>query len=557
MDRPVAPGRAVAFRRSEVEVWSRRARAALAPGRTLPRVLAGLAAGLVAGALGAAEPEAGRIRPAAGLAFAAGAGFGAAGAVAFAAGQLAVLLLVGQVPWVALLFAVSDCVLGLVAWLAFRDGGRVGRGLPDLRSYLWFVAVALVGSLATAMFLAWSDLDARFLESVGLFAVGNLTGVVLVALPLLVLVDLGLRRWSSPIPGEVRAGPLRPVGDGVAGLPAPFEDAEATVLVSHGPDRSLRKLALSAAAVLGITVLAAPLAAVSPAGGSWLAVLYLVPVVGAAHAFGLRGGALAASVSGVLFLAVVGLVASFAGEVPAESQHLALYAQLLLLSPLGAYLGQARQRELGLRSELSVQNRLLHDDLMRVVNALTAAIEAKDSYTEAHLRRVGDYAVETGARLGLVGRDLETLHYAAMLHDIGKIGVPETVLRKSGPLDDAEREHMERHPEIGAKIVSGLDLLRDAAPLILHHQERWDGGANGAGGGYRGYPSGLSGDAIPLGARIIAVVDAFDAMTTDRPYRPALPVDEAVDELRAEAGRQFDPRVVETFLAVVAERPWA
>jgi len=553
--RSVVPGRVVAARRSPDAARARRSREALASGRTLPRAAAGLAAGLAGGlAAVAAGGEPGRIRPSAGLAFASGAAFGVPGAAAFAAGQLVLLLLLGRPVWVALLVTVSDGLLAAVAWLAFRDGGRVGRGLPDLRSYLWFVAVALVGGLATAMFLAWSDPAGEFFTAVGLFAIGNLTGVVLVALPLLLLAEHRLRPWLAPIRGEVPAGPLQPVDDTAPGLPGPLDDVEATLLVPRTPARPVRELALSGAAILAITLLAAPLAAIAPAEGSWAAVLYLVPVVGAAHAFGLRGGALAASLSGLLFLAVVRLVASLQGEPPAESYHLALYAQLLLLSPLGAYLGQARQQEAVLRTELSAQNRLLHDDLVRVVRALTAAIEAKDSYTEAHLRRVGEYAVETGSRLGLGGRDLETLYYAAMLHDIGKIGVSESVLRKEGPLDDAERTDMERHPEIGARIVSGLDLLRDAAPLILHHQERWDGGADG---GYPGYPDGISGDEIPLGSRIIAVVDAFDAMTTDRPYRPALPLADAVAELRAEAGRQFDPRVVDTFLAVVAERPWS
>jgi len=112
---------------------------------------------------------------------------------------------------------------------------------------------------------------------------------------------------------------------------------------------------------------------------------------------------------------------------------------------------------------------------------------------------------------------------------------------------------MRRHPEIGARMLEKLDLLNDAAPLVLHHQERFDGLRSG---NHPGYPGGLAGDRIPLGARIIAVVDAFDAMTTTRPYRPALPMDEAASVLRRERGRQFDPRVVDAFLDCLAERPW-
>lgn len=112
---------------------------------------------------------------------------------------------------------------------------------------------------------------------------------------------------------------------------------------------------------------------------------------------------------------------------------------------------------------------------------------------------------------------------------------------------------MNRHPEIGARMLARIDGLREAAPLVLHHQERWDGRRDGR---YPGYPAGLVGEAIPLGARIIAVVDCFDAMTTDRPYRRALAADDAREVLRTERGAQFDPRVVDTFLAVLDEQPW-
>jgi len=139
------------------------------------------------------------------------------------------------------------------------------------------------------------------------------------------------------------------------------------------------------------------------------------------------------------------------------------------------------------------------------------------------------------------------------LHDVGKIGVPDQLLGKPGPLSEDEAEVMRRHPEIGARILRNIDVLRDVAPVILHHQERFDGVQEGE---FPGYPAGLRGEEIPLGARIIAVVDAFDAMTTDRPYRQALVVQEAVAVLRAESGKQFDPLVVDTFLAVLDERPW-
>jgi HD-GYP domain-containing protein (c-di-GMP phosphodiesterase class II) len=208
-----------------------------------------------------------------------------------------------------------------------------------------------------------------------------------------------------------------------------------------------------------------------------------------------------------------------------------------------------------MRDELESSNRLLRRDLLRVTQALTQAVEAKDSYTEGHLRRVSEYAVSVGSRLGLRGKDLEMVHFASMLHDIGKIGIPEGILGKRGTLDEHEAEVMRRHPDIGARLLEKLDLLRDAAPIVRAHQERYDGQMEGT--RHPGYPFGLIGDEIPLGARIIAVVDAFDAMITTRPYREALPVASAIAELRRERGHQFDPSVVDAFLDVLAERPWA
>jgi HD-GYP domain-containing protein (c-di-GMP phosphodiesterase class II) len=192
-------------------------------------------------------------------------------------------------------------------------------------------------------------------------------------------------------------------------------------------------------------------------------------------------------------------------------------------------------------------------DLAQASEALMAAIEAWDPYTAGHLRRVSDYAVEVGRKLGLGGDDLEILHHASLLHDVGKLGVPESVLRKEGPLDDREIDLMRQHPEIGARMLEDLEHLRDAVPLVLHHQERFDGDLAGR---HPGYPKGIAGEEIPLGSRIIAVVDAFDAMTTTRSYREALSPTEAAAVIRRERGRQFDPRVVDAFLDSLAEHPW-
>ena len=259
---------------------------------------------------------------------------------------------------------------------------------------------------------------------------------------------------------------------------------------------------------------------------------------------------------GLLIFAFIGVPVLDAFQVwPLRGEYLlrAILIPFLILSLAGALVGWSRQRELALREELVEMNRLLRRDLVRVSDALIHAIEAKDLYTGGHLRRVSEYAVAVGEKLGLQGRDLETLHYASLLHDVGKLGVPESVLRKEGPLDAMETEVMRLHPEIGARMLEKLDLLAGAAPLVLYHQERYDGDVDGQ---HPGYPRGLAGEQIPLGARIIAVVDAYDAMTTTRPYREALPEEQAAAILRLERGRQFDPKVVDAFLDSLAERPW-
>jgi diguanylate cyclase (GGDEF)-like protein len=174
--------------------------------------------------------------------------------------------------------------------------------------------------------------------------------------------------------------------------------------------------------------------------------------------------------------------------------------------------------------------------------ALAAALEAKDSYTAHHAHSIARWAEAVGLRLGLEGPELRDLRYGAVFHDIGKIAIPEAILNKQGPLDDAEREVMERHTLVGEQILAPIDFLAGVRPIVRHEHERWDGG---------GYPDGLRGEKIPLGARIVLVCDAYHAMTSDRPYRSSMSDQDARAELRAGAGTQFDPRVVEAFIAVL------
>ncbi len=176
--------------------------------------------------------------------------------------------------------------------------------------------------------------------------------------------------------------------------------------------------------------------------------------------------------------------------------------------------------------------------------AIALSVEEKDETTAGHCHRIERLALLTGERLGLSGDQLISLSYAAYLHDIGKMKVPDKILNKPGPLTDEEWEEMRRHPVYGEQMLAGKEFLADAAKLVLAHHERHDGS---------GYPNRLKGEAIPIEARIIAVVDSYDAMTSDRPYRLGLPQGEACWELRKNRGTQFDPRVVEAFLTVLEQ----
>jgi putative two-component system response regulator len=181
----------------------------------------------------------------------------------------------------------------------------------------------------------------------------------------------------------------------------------------------------------------------------------------------------------------------------------------------------------------------------QVVFTLAAAVEAKDPTTGEHIKRMMDYAVQLGQALGLGQHELSLLRYGAILHDIGKVGVSEAILCKPGPLDDAEWDEMRQHPIIGERICGPLRFAGEVGPIIRHHHERWDG---------QGYADALAGQEIPRLARVIAVVDSFDAMTSDRPYRLALSLDETVRRLLEGAGSQWDPDIVSVFVRVVRDK---
>jgi diguanylate cyclase (GGDEF)-like protein len=199
--------------------------------------------------------------------------------------------------------------------------------------------------------------------------------------------------------------------------------------------------------------------------------------------------------------------------------------------------GIAHQAKLAIQNAGAFDN--LEETFFSTVEALANALEANDEYTSSHARWITDMALDVGRDLGFGARALKRLELGALFHDIGKIGIPSTILLKPGPLTPKERQVMETHPELGERILAPIARLEDVRPIVRHCHERWDG---------KGYPDRLGGDAIPAESRVIFVCDAFHAMTTDRPYRKALSFEVAYKELEAGAGSQFDPAVVAAFL---------
>jgi putative nucleotidyltransferase with HDIG domain len=186
----------------------------------------------------------------------------------------------------------------------------------------------------------------------------------------------------------------------------------------------------------------------------------------------------------------------------------------------------------------------LHDASEITLEALVAALDAREHETQAHSKRVSEYTLYLAREMSVDTLDLDVIRRGAMLHDIGKIGIPDSILLKPMGLTEAEWAVMRRHPLIGSEILMSVQRMRGVAKLVRHHQERWDG---------TGYPDGLLGEEIPLGARILAVVDAYSAITDDRPYKRAQTPKDAIAEIRRCGRTQFDPRVVEVFCQILEQ----
>lgn len=192
----------------------------------------------------------------------------------------------------------------------------------------------------------------------------------------------------------------------------------------------------------------------------------------------------------------------------------------------------------------AVRLRALTPMLERFTMVLANTIESKDAATQRHANRLVHLSELVAVHIGLARDAVTAVRFGACLHDIGKIAIPEAVLRKPGPLTEKEMEIVRLHPEVGAVMLDGIDTWQDVRQIIRHHHERYDG---------RGYPDGIAGERIPVGARLVAVVDSFDVMRNGRPYAPPKPYDQVLAELRDERGKQFDPAMVDAFLNVVSD----
>ncbi len=248
------------------------------------------------------------------------------------------------------------------------------------------------------------------------------------------------------------------------------------------------------------------------------------------------------SVFNFVGLAVIGLGTAMAKE------SLGLLGITILFIPLGIAwysfrLYMAKNQEVRIQNEvLKLTNKKLEESYIGTIRALAAVVDVKDHYTHGHSDAAVRYAISTARELGLSEDEIAAVQLAAMFHDVGKIGIPDSILNKPSQLTDDEWRVIKEHPIIGAKLIQQIDSLTAVIPGILYHHERYDG---------RGYPNGLAGDRIPLSAQIIAVADAYQAMTSNRPYRKALGRDHALGELRRCAGTQFNPRVVDAFICAL------
>jgi putative two-component system response regulator len=205
-----------------------------------------------------------------------------------------------------------------------------------------------------------------------------------------------------------------------------------------------------------------------------------------------------------------------------------------------------KEYKLYLEEKIQQQTQKIHESFLNSIQSLALALEAKDKYTSGHSQRVADIAVAIARELSVAPEEIEKLRFAALIHDIGKIGVKESIINKKEDLTDEEYSYVTTHAVIGQKILAPVVEDSEILEMVRHHHERYDG---------KGYPDGISGELIPQGARIIAVADVYDAMTSDRPYRRAVDHETAIVELKRQANTQLDPVIVDAFIVMLSENP--
>ena len=230
---------------------------------------------------------------------------------------------------------------------------------------------------------------------------------------------------------------------------------------------------------------------------------------------------------------------SYLAEAPMGFIMAIIYVQIGILGILLFFFPLLLARQ---SFELYTRMRKIYLDTIRT---LAATIDAKDPYTHGHSERVSQLAVQLAKKLDFAETEIEYLEYAAILHDIGKIGIEDRILGKKDRLTDEEYDKIKEHPVIGASIIGSIEFLQKCSQTVLHHHERYNGG---------GYPHGLKGEEIPRTARLLAVVDAYDAMNSDRPYRKKLSENDILKEIERESGKQFDPAIARTFISLIKEK---
>ena len=245
------------------------------------------------------------------------------------------------------------------------------------------------------------------------------------------------------------------------------------------------------------------------------------------------------SVSKVYRINIKEVIPSYLAEAPMGFIMAIIYVHIGILGILLFFFPLLLARQ---SFELYTRMRKIYLDTIRT---LAATIDAKDPYTLGHSERVSHLAVQLARKLDFAETEIEYLEYAAILHDIGKIGIEDRILGKKDRLTDEEYDKIKEHPVIGASIIGSIEFLQKCSQTVLHHHERYEGG---------GYPHGLKGEEIPRTARLLAVVDAYDAMNSDRPYRKKLSENDILEEIERESGKQFDPAIARTFISLIKEK---